>query len=65
MAPQRGDAPGTGAESRIAWAHPAIGGDDPRTLLIRLRDETRLGLVTLAARSPGEDLFEVQEELFS
>ncbi len=53
----------TGAGLALPLA--AIGGDDPRTLLIRLRDETRLGLVTLAARSPGEDLFEVQEELFS
>jgi hypothetical protein len=33
-------------------------------LLERLRDETRLGLLTLAPRQSGDDLFEVQEDLF-
>lgn len=42
----------------------AFGSEDPRGVIGRLRDETRLGLLTLAPRQPGEDLFEVQEELF-
>jgi hypothetical protein len=36
----------------------------PATVLRRLAKETRLGLLSLAPRRPGEDLFEVQEELF-
>ena len=43
----------------------AFGSEDPRSLIARLRDETRLGQLTLAPRQPGEDLFEVQEELFA
>ncbi|NRA96132.1 MAG: hypothetical protein HRU14_07985 [Planctomycetes bacterium] len=49
----------------LALPLAAFGTADPRVLLERLRDETRLGLLTLAPRQSGDDLFEVQEDLFS
>lgn len=49
----------------LALPLAAFGAEDPRALLESLRDHTRLGLLTLAPRPPGDDLFEVQEELFS
>lgn len=39
-------------------------GGTPRELLDTVRSGSRLGLLDLARRRPGEDLFEVQEELF-
>ena len=49
----------------LALPVAAIGTTKPRELVARLRDETRLGLLNLAPQKPGEDLFEVQEELFA
>ena len=49
----------------LALPLAAFGAGDPGELLQRLRDETRLGLLTLSSRHAADDLFEVQEDLFS
>ena len=49
----------------LALPLAAFGDDDPASLLRRLDDDTRVGLLTLSPRRPGEDVFEVQEELFA